>query len=391
MKFEELGMIEPILKAIKEKNFEQPTEIQEKTIPLVIAGKDVIGGSATGSGKTLAFATGIIQNSTQGEGIQALILDPTRELAMQSAEALKEFSKYKKLKITTIYGGVSITPQMYNLETADVVIGTPGRILDHLSRGTMDLSNVKTLVLDEADRMLDMGFVDDVEKIMQACPKEKQTLLFSATISEELLRIQNKYMNDPVKVSAISHVDPTKLTQVYYDVPENMKFSLLAHLLKGESRGLVMVFCNTRSTTDFVEKNLKVNGIHATAIHGGLTQARRTKIMELFHSKTAQVLICTDVAARGLDIPGVTHVYNYNIPNDTTQYIHRVGRTARAGEEGKAVSLISERDYDNFSRLFRDFDVTIPKQERPQVERVKIVRTQERREKSGFQRQRRRY
>lgn len=375
MEFKELGIIEPILKSIEEQNFEAPTEVQEKAIPLAMEGKDIIAGSATGSGKTLAFSAGIIANTTRGKGIQALILDPTRELAIQSAKAIAMFSKYKPLNIVTVYGGVNISTQMEELHDADIVIGTPGRVLDHLSRGTMDLSKCKTLVLDEADRMVDMGFIDDVEHIISQCPEKRQTLLFSATISDDINRVKAKYMNDPIKISAGSQVDPSKLTQMYYDIAENLKFSLLVHLLHNENSGLVMVFCNTRRTTDFVEKNLRKNNVEATALHGGLTQARRNKIMETFHSNKVHVLIATDVAARGLDIQGVTHIYNYNIPNDAKQYIHRIGRTARAGKEGKAVSLISDRDHENFSRLFRDYDLDIPKQEMPHFERARVVRT----------------
>lgn len=370
--FRKLGIIEPVLKSIKEENFEIPTEIQEKSIPVVLAGKDVIAGAATGSGKTLAFASGIIKNSERGKGIQALILTPTRELAEQNANALKKFSKYKPLEIIAIYGGLSINPQIRGLRTADIVIGTPGRILDHIERGTIELSNVKILVLDEADRMLDMGFIDDVEKIIRECPIKRQTLLFSATISADISRLARKYMKDPVKVSAESYVDPKKLTQIYYDVPDNLKFSLLVHLLKHEKSGLVMVFCNTKRNTDFVANNLKFSGIDALPIHGGFSQEKRNMAMRQFHTKKAHVLICTDVAARGLDIKGVSHVYNYDAPGDSKQYIHRIGRTARAGKEGIAINIISTRDHDNFRRVLSDRSINITKAELPEVERVRI-------------------
>lgn len=373
-KFKQLGIIEPILKTLVE--FEKPTEIQEKTIPLVLKGKDVIAGSATGSGKTLAFGSGIIQNSEKGRGIQALILTPTRELAIQIAKAIRQFSKFKPLTIATIYGGVAIGPQMDKLKIADVVVGTPGRVLDHIGRRTINLRNVKTFVLDEADRMLDMGFIEDVEQIIRACPKQRQTLMFSATIPPDIERLVHKYMKSPVKVSAIAHVDPTKLRQVYYEVKENLKFSLLAHLLKHEKKGLVMVFCNTRRTTDFVANNLNQNNIESQSIHGGLTQARRNSIMEKFHSKTVFVLVCTDVAARGLDIPGVSHIYNYDIPKESKQYIHRIGRTARAGKEGEAINLLSSRDHDNFSRVLKDYSVNIIKKDTPSVERAKVITSQ---------------
>lgn len=372
MVFRKLGITESIIKAIHEEKFEKPTEIQEKSIPLILEGKDVIAGSATGSGKTLIFGSAIIQSSEKGRGIQALVLTPTRELAEQITTELKKFSKYKHLEITAVYGGLSINPQISAIRTAEVIVGTPGRILDHLQRGTINLSRIKILVLDEADRMLDMGFLEDVERIISQCNRKRQTLLFSATISHEISRLARKYMSNPVEISAESYVDPKKLKQVFYDVQDNLKFSLLVHLLKHERSGLVMVFCNTQRNTDFVANNLRHSGIDATAIHGGFSQAKRNNIMKQFHSNEVHVLVCTDVAARGLDIKGVSHIYNYDTPAESKAYIHRIGRTARAGEEGIAISLISSRDYDNFSRVLGDNDIEIQKLEVPYVERVEV-------------------
>ncbi|PIN76507.1 ATP-dependent RNA helicase, partial [Candidatus Woesearchaeota archaeon CG10_big_fil_rev_8_21_14_0_10_47_5] len=329
------------MRSVEEEGFEKPTEVQEKAIPLVLAGRDVIAGSATGSGKTLVFGSGIIQHSEKGRGIQALVLTPTRELAVQITDALRKFSKHKPLEIAVVYGGISINPQILRLRKADVVVGTPGRLLDHIGRRTIDLSNVKILVLDEADRMLDMGFIDDVKQIIRQCPEKRQTLLFSATISDDIVDLARRYMKNPAKVSAESYVDPRKLTQFYYDVPDNLKFSLLVHLLKHEKSGLVMVFCNSRRNTDFVANNLRLAGIDALATHGGLSQDQRNKTMKRFNSEHVCVLVCTDVAARGLDIKGVSHIYNYDIPSESKQYIHRIGRTARAGKEGKAISILS--------------------------------------------------
>ncbi|MCK5477124.1 MAG: DEAD/DEAH box helicase, partial [Candidatus Aenigmarchaeota archaeon] len=290
-KFRKLGIIEPILKVIEEEEFEKPTEIQEKSIPLVVSGKDVIAGSATGSGKTLAFGSGIIQNVEKRKGIGALVLAPTRELAEQVSGSLKKFAKYQPLNIVTVYGGVSIVPQTRNLRKADVVVGTPGRILDHISRRSINLSKVKILVLDEADRMLDMGFIDDVKKIVRECPSYRQTLLFSATISSEITKLAQKYMKTPVEISAKNHVDPTKLSQSYYEVTDGLKFSLLVTLLRKEKEGLVMVFCNTRRNVDFVAENLKFSEINAIAIHGGFSQEKRTKTMKYFNSKNGDVLV----------------------------------------------------------------------------------------------------
>lgn len=372
--FEKLGLEANIIKSLKEEGFEKPTEIQSKSISLVLAKKDIIAGSATGSGKTLVFASGIIQNIQKGKGLKALVLTPTRELTQQIAKAFKRFSKYKPLEITTVYGGVSLSPQIRKLKTADVVIGTPGRILDHINRRTINLREIEILVLDEADRMLDMGFIADVEKIIRECGKKRQTMLFSATITPELENISSKYMEKPVRISAVKMVDPKKLKQVYYDVPQNFKFPLLVHLLKDEKESLVMVFCSTRRNTDFVASNLRENGINAEAIHGGFSQYKRNKALEKFHSKKIEVLVCTDVAARGLDIKEVSHIYNYDIPNDSKEYVHRIGRTARAGKSGEVINLLSPRDHDNFSKVLRGNDVNIKSKEAPHVERVKVKR-----------------
>jgi ATP-dependent RNA helicase DeaD len=370
--FKKLGIPEDILKKIEQEGFEKPSDIQDKSIPLILAGEDIIAGSATGSGKTLAFGVGIINISEKRQGIQSLVLTPTRELAEQVSRELKKFSHFKGLKVVPIYGGVSINPQMDYLETAEVVVGTPGRVLDHMERGTIDLSNLKIFVLDEADRMLDMGFIEDVEKIIKGCPTERQTLLFSATIPPDISRLADRYMNNPIKISVDSYVDPSKLKQVYYDVEDNMKFSLLVNLLKDEHAGLIMVFCNTQRNCDFLEKNLRKLNIDALAIHGGFSQSKRTRTIDKFHTNNLSILICTDVAARGLDIKGVSHVYNYDIPNESKQYIHRIGRTARAGSDGKAINILTQRDYENFQRVLSDFDIDIDKEEKSNIERIPI-------------------
>jgi ATP-dependent RNA helicase DeaD len=371
-RFRKLNLSKPFLETIKGLCFEIPSEIQEKTIPLTLEGKDVIAGSATGSGKTLAFGACIIEKLHIGGGLQSLILTPTRELAEQVSEALQSFSRHKNLKIISVYGGVGIEPQIKNLRDADVVVGTPGRILDHLERFTINLSKIKILVLDEADRMLDMGFLEDVEKIIEKCNRNRQTLLFSATISPEIALIAKKYMRDAVEVSAESQVDPSKLTQVYYDVDSGIKFSALVHLLKEEKSNLVLVFCNTRHNADFVTRNLRNNEIDAKVIHGGLSQNKRSDVLDQFHEGKVLVLVCTDVAARGLDIKGVSHVYNYDIPKTSKDYIHRIGRTARAGKEGKAISILSQRDYENFQNVLKDDAIKLERLELPYVEKANI-------------------
>jgi len=382
--FEDIHLSNQLSIAIKNLGFDKPTQIQEKSIPYILEGKDVIGESATGSGKTLAFGCGIIDKVIPRQGLQALILTPTRELAEQVKNSLNELSSQKSLKIITIYGGVAINPQIHDLTKADVVVATPGRFLDHLQRGTVNTSRIKLLVIDEADRMFDMGFIDDVERIISACPRERQTLLFSATILPSVKDLANRHMDNPIEVFATKMVDPSKLKQVYYDVTRNMKLSVLVHLLEKERSGLVMVFCNTRRTVDFVVKNLKANKVNAIAIHGGLSQNKRTRTMSSFNSGNTEVLVCTDVAARGLHIDNVSHIYNYEIPSDPIDYVHRIGRTARAGEEGKAVNLLCEHDYDGFSRIqgnYREF--RIDKAEKPHVERIMTIKADEPRRSFG--------
>ncbi len=377
--FKKLKLSHNLLNAIEKLGFIEPSEIQEKAIPPILEGKDVLGNSATGSGKTLAFGTGIIEKAKKGEGIQALILTPTRELTLQVSQHLKIFSASLNLTITEIYGGVPIGPQISSLHRTDIVVGTPGRILDHLERGTLKLNKIRFLVLDEADRMLDMGFIKSIEKIIHQCPKERQTLLFSATISQDIKNIASKYMKSPVYIKVESYVDPSKLNQLYYDVKPHMKFSLLASLLKKERRGLIMVFCNTRRNADFIAENLKRHNIHNLVIHGGLSQYKRNEIIKVSHLDKSTILICTDVVARGMDIKEVSHVYNYDIPRTSTEYIHRIGRTARAGKEGIAISLVSIRDHDNFRNVCSDHSLNIKKETLPELEILPIIQSTKKR------------
>ncbi|MBN1645096.1 DEAD/DEAH box helicase [Candidatus Woesearchaeota archaeon] len=372
--FRNFGLSHELFNTIEQLGFTQPTQIQEKSIPHILSGKDVIGESATGSGKTLAFGCGIVENVIPKQGLQTLILTPTRELADQVKDVIQKLSYTKQLKIISIYGGVSMNPQIDALRKADVVVATPGRLLDHLQRKTINTTRIKLLVLDEADRMFDMGFVEDVEKIIRGCPKKRQTLFFSATISSRVKRLADKYMAKPTSVWAKKQVDPDKLTQIYYNVSRNAKLSLLSHLLLNERAGLVMVFCNSRKNTEFVAKNLKANRISAITIHGGLAQNKRTKAIELFNTAKVGVLVCTDVAARGLDIESVSHIYNYDIPKDAKDYIHRIGRTARAGETGRVVNLLSDYDHDNFTRILQEYKTfKITNVQMPEVGRIKII------------------
>ena len=370
MKFEELGLSPEMCKIIGHQGFSEPTQIQRESIPLILQGKDIVGESATGSGKTLAFAAGLIENIEPNKGTQGLVLTPTRELAQQVADAIQLFSG-RKLRVAAVYGGVGFEAQIDAMEQSDIVVGTPGRLLDHLNKRNLNLRGVKVLVLDEADRMLDMGFIDDVKLLVQECPKERQTLFFSATISMDIERLSREFMTDPIDVTAVKAVDPSKLKQIYYDVHSGMKLSLLIHLLKAESDGLAMVFCNTRRYTDIVCTNLKANGIRAQPIHGGLSQNRRAQIIEHFNTGK--------FAARGLHIDNVSHVYNYDLPNDPKEYVHRIGRTARAGEEGKVINLLADRDHESFGRILRDYsEFNVEALEKPYVERVQMVHVDDR-------------
>ena len=371
-KFAKLGLSEEVLSVLKLGGFQEPTEIQVKAIPLALAGKDIIGSSATGSGKTLAFASSIIENLRPNRNVQALILTPTRELAEQVAESIRNFSKNKNLKVLAIYGGVDIQRQIRMIGSTDILVGTPGRILDHLQRRTLRLSEVKFLVLDEVDRMLDMGFYHDVEAIVKQCPTKRQTMLFSATISADLDYLAKKYTLNAEEVSAKSFIEDSQLKQIFYDVSSSQKFSLLVHLLKKEDSELVMVFCSTRRNADVIADNLNQAGIKAKAIHGGLAQNKRLNVLREFHERNFNVLVCTDVAARGLDIKNVTHVYNYDLPKESKDYIHRIGRTARAGENGKVINILSDRDYENFRNVQKNGSLVIVQEELPIIEQIKI-------------------
>jgi ATP-dependent RNA helicase DeaD len=349
--FKDFGLNDSLFESINRLGFTKPTKIQNHSIPLILQGKDVIGESETGSGKTLAFGCGIVDKISHKEGLQAVILTPTRELAEQVKDSLKELTFKPKLNIIAIYGGVSIGNQIKYLNRANVVVATPGRMLDHIQRGTINLNAVKILVMDEADRMFDMGFIKDVEKIIRKCPKQRQTMFFSATISPKVKNLAHKHMVDPEIVLAGNIVDPEKLKQVTISVSKNKKFSLLTHLLKQDDKHLAMVFCNTRHISDFVEGNLRSNGINAAAIHGGLTQNKRLITIDRFNSSEVNVLVCTDVASRGLHIKNVSHVINYDLPSDPNDYIHRIGRTARAGESGQVINLLTDFDRNVLSKI----------------------------------------
>ena len=372
MIFEELNVKKELVQGLKEMGLKEPTEIQTKAIPLIKQGKDVISISKTGSGKTAAFGVPILENIKQGQGIQYLIIAPVRELAVQISNELRKFGKYIKFSVTTVYGGVSINPQIEAMQRADIVVSTPGRLLDHLENYDLKLDKIKCVVLDEADKMVEMGFIEDIRKILNETPNNRQTLLFGATISNEIDELKQEYMHDPAVAQAESHVDEEYLEQYYYDVKQFEKFSLLVHLLKKEKKDLAIVFCSARSTVEMVTKNLRDNGIKADMIHGKLTQNRRLKVIENFHKGRPNILVASAVAARGLDIKDVSHIFNYDLSQDAQEYVHRVGRTARAGKQGKAITLLSERDHDVFREILNRYPVKVEQLPLENFERLRF-------------------
>ncbi len=387
MKFEELEINKQIIDKTIEQGFDELTLIQERCIPEIIKGRDVVGQAETGSGKTIAFCLPILEKVNRGEGLQTVVLTPTRELCIQVTDVFKDFGKIHGVKTTSIYGGVGIGPQIKRIKTSELVVGTPGRMLDHLRRKTIDFRNVRFLILDETDKMLEMGFIDDVERIISFTPKKRQTLMFSATIMGSIHRLMNKHLRNPVVIKTKSQVDKSKLHQTYYDIyKQNEKFSLLVHLLKNNTSGLAIVFCATRKESDIVARNLKKNGVHASAIHGGMTQRQRTQSLDDLKNEKTDVLVATDVAARGLDIKNVSHIYNYDVPNTPIEYIHRIGRTARAGENGAAVTLLTSADHDNFRRVQSNAELNIERAEMPDFEKVTLYRNTKKRKKSYHRR-----
>ncbi len=350
--FEDLGVSPEIVERLKQDGIEHPTKVQEETIKPVFEGEDVLAESETGSGKTLCFALPIIQNVTNNDETQALVLAPTRELAKQNAKEFKKFA-LDHVDVLTIYGGVSYKPQIEGAKTANVVVGTPGRVLDLLNQGKLDVSNIDYFVLDEADRMLDMGFRDELEGIMDYCPPQRQDLWFSATIPRKLRDMVDKYQLDPI-VKKIKRTKHTRnLEEKYVDVKPNRKLSMLYTLLKDRDRDLSLVFCRTKNTTRFVAKVLRDNGIDAQELNGDMSQHQREQMVEKFKNKNVQVIVATDVAARGLHIDDITHVFNYDVPDTVDTYTHRIGRSGRQGAEGEAITLLEKDQHHLFRKITR--------------------------------------
>ena len=348
MKFSELGLKDELLKAIKRSGFEEATPIQEQTIPLALAGKDVIGQAQTGTGKTAAFALPILQNLDKHKKvIQALIIEPTRELAIQTQEELFRLGRDENARVQVVYGGADIGRQIRSLKNhvPAILVGTPGRLLDHLKRKTINLENVNTIVLDEADEMLDMGFIQDIESILSYVKNRKQTLLFSATMPKPILNISEKFMNNPeiVRIKT-KELTADLIDQYFVRAKDSEKFDIMCRLIDVESPDLAVVFVRTKRRVDEVTRGLQARGYNAAGIHGDLTQARRLTVLKRFRAGKLDILVATDVAARGLDISGVTHVYNYDIPQDPDSYVHRIGRTGRAGQNGSSITFVTPNE-----------------------------------------------
>lgn len=345
--FKELGLVPEIMKAIEDMGFEEPTPIQKASIPAAMEGKDLIGQAQTGTGKTAAFGIPILEKIDMTEkGPQAIVLSPTRELAIQSAEEMNRLAQYLPIHALPIYGGQDIERQFRALrKKPNIIVATPGRLMDHMKRGTIDLSHVQILVLDEGDEMVDMGFIDDIRTILAGMPEERQTMFFSATMPAPIRELAESFLRDPVlvKIKAAT-VTIDLVEQEYIELPDMQKFDCLCRLLDMENPELAIVFVRTKRRADEVTEALKKRGYMAEGLHGDLSQQKRDAVVRQFKEGTIDILVATDVAARGLDISGVTHVYNFDMPQDSETYVHRVGRTGRAGQTGLAMTFVVSRE-----------------------------------------------
>lgn len=356
--FKDLPLSPEIMKGIEELGFRDLFPIQAQAITPLLEGKDVIGQAHTGTGKTAAFGVPLIERiDPKVCRVQGLILEPTRELAVQVAEHIRRLGKYASIRVLPVYGGESVQKQIYELKNVHVVVGTPGRIIDHLERGTLNLASVKVVVLDEADRMLDMGFIDDVSYILSRVPRNRQTSLFSATIDKTVMDLCNKYMRNPEKILVSKdEITLTQISQYYMVVNPANKLEVLCSVLNKNHVGRAIIFCKTRSSVDVLANRLRTRGYDAKPLHAGFTQAQRELVVKSFREGRLKLLVATDVAARGLDIDGITHIINYDLPLDALVYFHRIGRTARMGRDGTAITLVGYGEMgelDNIKALTR--------------------------------------
>jgi superfamily II DNA/RNA helicase len=374
MSFENMKLDPKILKGIKLMGFKEPTPIQEKCFKPVREGKDLVGQSLTGSGKTGAFGLPTLDRIVPGGGIQMLVLTPTRELCVQVRDALEEIGRFLPINLISIYGGVGYFPQVEGIKTAEVVVATPGRLLDHLARRNLNFNNIKIVIMDEADKMFEMGFEKDVSKILGQTPKKKQVIMFSATMPAAAQHIVSKYLDNPVFIKEQLHVDRSLLRQTVFKVRREDKFSLLFHLLTRKGSGPALVFCGTKREVDRIAKNLNKQKFPAMPVHGDLRQSKRQQAITAFKEGKIDVLIATDIAARGIDISHIEHVYNYDVPRQPEDYTHRIGRTARAGKKGEAITLLSDRDFNNFRKITGKGRMEIKEEQAPEFEHIVIKR-----------------
>ncbi len=372
-KFKALGLSDSTLKALKKKGFEEPTPIQEKVIPLFLKGEcDIIGQAQTGTGKTTAFGAPIIEKIHEKSGkIQAIILTPTRELAIQVSEELNSLKGDKKLHIIPIYGGQSMTQQLRALKSGvDIVVGTPGRVIDHLERKSLNLKDVAYFVLDEADEMLNMGFIDAIKEILNATGPEKRMLFFSATMPKAILGIVKKYMQKYEHVVIEEELVTDLTEQIYFEVQENDKFEALCRIIDIEDEFYGLIFCRTKTDTSRLAQNLGDRGYLVDALHGDLSQQEREKILNKFRKQKINILVATDVAARGIDIIELTHVINYSLPQDPDSYVHRIGRTGRAGKQGTAITFVTSTEYRRLTYIKKTSKSDMKKGRLPEIKDV---------------------
>ena len=375
--FSALNLKPELLQAVSDQGYTEPTSIQEEIIPLMLANRDVIGQAQTGTGKTAAFALPMLQNLVPGQGhVQGLVLAPTRELAMQVSKAMYAYGQHTGVRVLAVYGGTPYGRQISRLRKGvDIVVGTPGRLLDHIKRGTLDLSQVRMVVLDEADEMLSMGFVEDIESILDETAADRQTSLFSATMPGPIRKLADKYLRDPQLVMIKrKHLTVSTIDQRYYIVNERDKLSALTRLFEMEALTTALVFAKTRVSTGILANELSNRGFQAEALNGDLSQEARERVLGRFRNNQIQVLVATDVAARGLDIDDISHVFNYDLPQDPEVYVHRVGRTGRAGKEGVAISLFTPREQGRLRRIENVTRQKISKAELPTINDIQKYR-----------------
>lgn len=372
--FSTLGLKESVVKAISDLGFTKPSQIQEQSIPVTLSGADLIGQAQTGTGKTAAYSLPIITKMSDKKGIKALILAPTRELAVQVNDEIQRLSKYEKLEVLSVYGGDSIDRQIKALRRGvDIVVGTPGRMLDLIKRKCLHLDSVEFLVLDEADEMLNMGFIDDIESILSHTPAERQTLLFSATMPDPIAKLAKRYMKPDAKLVSIkrSSLTVSKIEQSYFMINNKHRLEALCRLLDLDNPNSAIIFCKTKRGVDELVQELQSKGYMVEGMHGDMTQAHRLTTLNKFKEGTLSLLIATDVAARGIDVDGVTHVFNYDLPQDVESYVHRIGRTGRANREGTAYSLVTPKDFAMLKQIQNVTKSSITQKPVPTAEEIK--------------------